>query len=158
DEGSHLFELLRSRLNVVVAEHHAADLRCADVAGEIDTDTLFLETSEVLAERAPIGIDLVMVVGVALGLDNRVVERSDGTAFASDLGRDSLINFGRQARIEKDGEFRLTEHVDETGGDDFARSINSALALGGREMTDGGNFAVANADVAGVPRRTGAID
>ena len=71
-------ELLGSRLLVVVAQHHAADLRGADIAGEVDAHALLFEAREILAEGAPVGSDLVVIVA-GRGPDwmMRVVERSD---------------------------------------------------------------------------------
>ena len=157
-ERLHLLELRGSGLLVVVAEHHAADLRGADIAREIDAHALLFEAREILAEGAPVGSDLEMLKAAAIGLNDRVVERSDGAAFAGDFGGDALINFRGQARVDEDGQFRLAEHVDETGRNDFAGRVDGALARGGGEIADGGDFSVADAEVSGIPGGTGAVD
>ena len=61
-QSLHLIELLGSGLLVVVAEHHAADLRRADIAGEIDAHALLFEPREILAQGPPVGSDVVVVV------------------------------------------------------------------------------------------------
>ena len=77
-QSFHLVELRGSGLHVVVAEHHAADLRGADVARQVDAHALLFEAREILAEGAPVGSDLVVVVAGAVGLDDGVVERRGG--------------------------------------------------------------------------------
>ena len=145
-------------MDVVVAEHHAADLCCAHVAGEVDAHALFFDAGEVLAEGSPVGSDVVVVVSGVVGLNDGVIERRDGAAFAGDFGSDALIDFRGQAGVDEDGEFGLAEHVDESGGDDFAGGVNGALTRRGSEVADSGDFSVADAEIAGVPRRAGAID
>src|SRR5208283_5408746 len=75
------------------------------------------------------------------------------SAFSRDLGGDALINIRRQARIDEDCRFRLAQHIDEAGSDDFALGVNRKLARGRREIADGGDTAVADSDVAGIPGR-----
>ena len=145
-------------LHVVVAEDHAADLRGADVAGEVDADALLFEAREVLAEGAPVGSDVVVLVAGAIGLNDGIVEWRDGIAFAGDFGGDALEDFRGQARVDEDRQLGLAQHVDEAGSDDFAGGVDGALARGSSEIADGGDFAVADADVAGVPGRAGAVD
>jgi hypothetical protein len=99
-----------------------------------------------------------MFVAGAIDLNDGIVKRGDGTAFSGDLGGDALIDFRRQARFDQDGQFGLAEHVDEAGRDDFAGSVDGAFAGRGSQVTDGGNFSVADADFAGIPGRTGAVD
>src|ERR1035437_2452219 len=98
-----------------------------------------------------------MCVAGAVGSDDGVVERSGGSALSSDLGGNALIDLRRQARIDEYGRFRLAEHVDEAGSDNFAAGVNGTLARGSRKIDDGGDAAVADSDVARVPRRAGAI-
>ena len=99
-----------------------------------------------------------MLVSGAIGLNDGVVEGRDGAAFAGNFGGDALIDFRRQARIDENGEFGLAEHVDEAGSDDFAGGVDGAFARGGGEIADGGDFSVADAEVAGIPGRSRAID
>ena len=148
----------RSGLFIVIAQHHAADLSGADVAGQIDAHALLFQTGEVLLKGAPVGRDVILIVAPAVELDDRIIQRRDGAAFARDLGRDALVNLRGQARIHQDRQFRLAQHVDEAGGDDHAVGINGARALRVAQISDGGDLAAANADVAGVPRRAGAVD
>ena len=68
------------------------------------------------------------------------------------------IDFRGQARVDEDGEFGLAEHVDEAGGDDFAGGVDGALARCGCQVADGGDFSVADAEVAGIPGGAGAVD
>ena len=68
------------------------------------------------------------------------------------------IDFRRQARFDEDGEFGLAEHVDEAGCDDLAGGVDGALAGRGGQVADGGDFAIADADIAGVPGGAGAVD
>jgi len=99
-----------------------------------------------------------MVVSGAVGLNDGVVERRDRIPFPGNLRGDALKDFRGQARVDQDGQFLLAEHIDKAGGDDFAGGVDRTLALGGREIADGGDFAVADADVPGVPGGTGAVD
>ncbi len=145
-------------MNVVVSKNHAADLRCADIAGEVDAHSLLFKTREVLTEGPPVRSDFVVIVSIAIRRDDRVIEWSDGTAFARNFRGDTLIDFGRQTRVDEDGHLGLSEHVDEARGNDPATSVDGALAWVGRQIADGGNLAVTNADIAGVPRRASAVD
>ncbi len=61
-------------------------------------------------------------------------------------------------RIDQDGKFRLAQHVDEAGGDSEAVGIDGARGFDAAENADGRDAAVADADVAGIPGRTGAVD
>ena len=158
DQFLHLIELCRRRLLVVVAQHHAPDLGGADVAGQIDAHALLFQTGEVLLKGAPVGRDVIVIVARAVGLDDGVIQRRDGTAFAGDLGGDALIDLRGQARIDQDGQLRLAQHVDEAGSDDHAVGVDGARALRVAQIADGGDLAVANADVARVPGRAGAVD
>ena len=142
----------------ITAEHHAADLRGADVAREIDSHALLFEACEILAEGSPVGSDVVVVVVGAIGLNDGIVQRGGRAAFASDFSGDALKDLRRQVRIHQDREFRLPEHVDEAGGDDFAGGVDGALARRGSEVADGGDFSVPDSEVAGVPRGAGAVD
>ena len=157
-ERFHLFELLRIGLFVVVAEHHAADLRSSDIAGEVDPHALLFEAREILAEGSPIGRDVIAVVAGAIALNDGVVERRGRAAFAGNFGGDALKDFRRQAGVDEDREFGLAKHVDEAGRDDFASGVDGACAGRGGEVANGGDFSVADAEVTGVPRRAGAVD
>ena len=154
----HLLELCGGRLLVVISQHHAANLRGSDITCEVDAHALLLKPGEVLAQGAPVGNDVVMVVGGTIGLNDGIVERSGGSALAGDLGRDALINFRRQPGINEDSQVRLAEHVDESRRDYHAVSVNGALARSCGEIADGGNFAIADTDVPGIPGRAGAVD
>ena len=158
DQFPHLVKLCRSGLLVVIAQHHAPDLRCANVAGQIDAHALLFQAGKVLLKAAPVGRDVIVIVAGAVGLDDGVIQGRDGTAFAGDLGRDALIDFRGQAGIHQDGQLRLAQHVDKAGSDNHAVDINRARALRGAQIADGGDLAVADADVAGVPGRAGAVD
>src|SRR5689334_8699051 len=61
-------------------------------------------------------------------------------------------------RIDQDRQLGLAEHVNEARRDDHAVRVNGALCRGAAQKSDGGDTAVANADVARVPGRTGAIN
>src|SRR5258706_4664218 len=147
DQRLHLLQVLDCRLNIGVAEDHATYLRRAYVAGEVDADSLLFETSEILAEGAPVRGDFVMLVSGSIGLNDGVVQRGDGTAFAGHFGRDPLKDFRRQTRVDKDCHLGLAEHVDESGGDNFALRINGAFASGRGAVADSGDPSRANSDV-----------
>ncbi len=55
-------------------------------------------------------------------------------------------------------QLRLAQHVNEAGRDNFSGGVDGSLARGVGEMADSGDFSVTNADIAGVPRGTGAVD
>ncbi len=94
-ERFHLLKLLWRRLLVVVAEKHAADLGRTHITGQVNSHALLFEPREILAEGAPVGCDLVMLVARPVGLNNGVVQGSDGASFAGDLGRNPLKDFRR---------------------------------------------------------------
>ena len=106
----------------------------------------------------PVRRDLQVVVGELVGLDDGVIERRGRTAFAGELGGDALKDFGRQMRVHQDGQLGLAEHVNEARRDDHAVRVNGALGLRRAQKADGGDASVANADVAGVPGRAGAVN
>src|SRR5262249_24717481 len=87
----------------------------ADVAGKIDADALLVKLGEVAGECAPVGNYAEVLIGHPVGPDNVVVQRRRRFALACDLGGDSLVNLGRQVRVDQDGHLRLAEHVDEPG-------------------------------------------
>ncbi len=158
NEVLHLRELGGGGLHVGIAEHDAAHGCGADVGGEVNAHALLFDAGEVLAEGAPVGRDVQVVVAGAVGGNGGVADGRNGVAFAGDLGGDALEDFGGQARVDEDGELGLAEHVDESRRDDFAGGVDGAF--GGRlgEVADGGDAAIADADVARVPGRAGAVD
>jgi hypothetical protein len=90
----HLIELFGRWLFVIVTQYHAPDFGCANVAGEIDAHALLLESGKILAESAPVGSDVVVIVGGTISLDDGIIERRDGSAFAGDFRGDALENLG----------------------------------------------------------------
>jgi hypothetical protein len=88
----------------------------------------------------------------------RASRRSRRVASPRDFGGDALKNLGGQPRVDQNGEFGLTQHVDEARRDDFAGGIDAPSRLSGAQVADGRNTPVSNADVSRVPRRTRAID
>ena len=91
----HLLKLCRSGLLIVIAENHAAHLRGAYIAGEINSHTLFFETGEILLKRSPVRSDVVVRKAGAVGMNDGVAQRGCRTTFARNFGRNPLINFGR---------------------------------------------------------------
>src|SRR5882724_498449 len=158
DEFFHLFELRGGGLHVIIAEHHAPHARGAHVAGEIDSHALLLDAGKILAKGPPVGLNMILVVVLLIGAKNGVVQGSDRFTFAGDFRGDALIDLGGQAWIDKDGALRLTEHVDEAGGNNFSARIDGASAGRGAEIADGVDLAAKNADIAGIPGRAGAVD
>ena len=61
-------------------------------------------------------------------------------------------------RVDQDRHLGLAEHVDEARRHDHAVRVDGALGLRRAQKADGGDASVANADVAGVPGRAGAVD
>ena len=94
---------------------------------------------------------MVVIVTTAPNLNDRVIQGRNGIALARDLGRDALIDFRGQARINQDGQFRLPQHVDKAGSDNHAVDINRPRALRAAQIADGGDLAAANTDVTRVP-------
>ena len=68
DQRLHALQFRRGGRAVVVAEHHAAHLRGAHVAGQVDPHALLSQAREVLAEGPPGGLDAVVLVGHAVRL------------------------------------------------------------------------------------------
>src|SRR6266481_6348265 len=158
DQVFHLLKLSGRRLHVIIAEHDAADARCADVAGNIDADALLFEARKVFAKRTPVDLNVIVIVLLLVGAENGVVQRGNRFALAGDFRGDALIDFRGQARIDEDGVLRLSEHVDETGSNDFAAGVDGTSARRGAEIADGRDLAGANSDVTGIPGRARAVD
>jgi hypothetical protein len=99
-----------------------------------------------------------VLVADAVGFQDGFVDRRHGRPFAGDFGGDPLVDLGRQMRIHQDGQLGLAEHVDESGRHHHAARIDGALGGRARQIADGGDPALPDADVSGVPRRTGSVD
>jgi hypothetical protein len=52
----------------------------------------------------------------------------------------------------------LAEHVDEAGRNDFAGGVYDAAGSSRVEFSDGGNAAVTNGDIGGIPGGAASID
>ncbi len=59
-----------------------------------------------------------------------------------------MIDLGRKMWIYQDRQFGLAEHIDESRRDNLAGGVDGALSWRGREIADGGDLAVANAEIA----------
>src|ERR1051326_501634 len=91
-------------------------------------------------------------------MDDSVIERRWGAAFAGDLSGNALKDFGRQMRVDQDRQLRLAEHVNEARSDDHAVRVNRPLGLRRAEKADGGDVPVADPNIARVPGRAGAVN
>ncbi len=158
DQVFHLLQLGGRGLHVVIAEHHAADARCPDIAGNVDADALLFEPEKIFAKRPPVGLNVIVIVLLLVGTENSVVQRRNRFALAGDFRGDALIDFRGQARVHEDGVLGLSEHIDETGRYDFAACIDGASTRRRAEIADGHNLAGANPYIAGIPGRAGAVD
>ena len=158
DQSLHLIELSRGRLLIVVSQHHAPDLRGADVAGKIYPHPLFFQTSKILLKSAPIRCEMIVLVTLLVGSDDGVILRRDRAAFASNLRGDALVNLRRQSGFDEDGQLRLAQHVDEARSHDHAAGVDGSIPWSSSKIPNGRNFSGANPDVARIPRRSGAID
>ncbi len=151
-QGPHAHEFRSRGRSIVAADHHLAHRGRADVRGQIDADALTLEAGEVLAQRLPVSLEPV-VLQLLSRFDASVSgHRRRRLALPRDFGGDALINLGRQPRVDQDGEFRLPQHVDEAGRDDFPGGVDAPFRLGFAQIADGRNAPVSNADVRRVPR------
>ncbi|MBV8436254.1 MAG: hypothetical protein JOY95_01925 [Silvibacterium sp.] len=61
-------------------------------------------------------------------------------------------------RIDQHRRFGLPEHIDKAGRDDHAVRINEFCSGSVAEHANTGDMSVRDANVAGVPRRTGTVD
>ena len=113
DKPLHLLELRGRGLLVVIPEHHAAHLRRANVIGNVDAYALSFEPREVLAEGAPVRLNMQMLITGAVCADHRLIQRRGGSALARNLRGDALIDLRGQPRIHKDRQLGLAEHVNE---------------------------------------------
>jgi hypothetical protein len=154
----HAIEFGGGRRAVVIAQHHTAHLRGAHVAGQVDPHALLFQAREIVVKRPPVGMDGVMFVTHMVGLQESIGLGRDGRALAGDFGGDALVDLRRQVRIHQNGELGLAKHVDEPGGHHHAARINDALGRRPCQVSDGGDLALPDADVARVPRRPGAVD
>ena len=157
-QSLHLIRLLRSRLPILVTEHHAADARCADVGREVDADSLLFDPRKILSQRAPVGRHPVVLVNLPVRLDDEVVERRDRIPLPRYLRGDALKDLGGDPRLDQDAELRLPEHVDEAGSDYFAVRIDRFRARGLFEVADRRNSSVSDAEIARIPRGARSID
>ncbi len=116
------------------------------------------EPGKVFAKRPPVGLNAIVIVLLLISAENGVVQRRDGFALAGDFRGNPLEDLRGKAGVDKDGEFGLSQHVDEAGSDNSAACINGARASRIMQITDGGNLSISNSDVAGIPGRAGAVD
>lgn len=61
-------------------------------------------------------------------------------------------------RVDQDRQLGLAQHVNEARRDDHAVRVNGAFGLCRAQEADGCDTAVANADIARVPGRAGAVN
>ncbi len=61
-------------------------------------------------------------------------------------------------RIDEDGHLGLAEHVNKAGRDHLPVGVDGAGARRAIKIPDSSDAALANADLPGVPGRTGAVD
>src|SRR6266446_5653589 len=158
DQVFHLLQLGGRGLHVVIAEHHAADARCPDIAGNVDADALLFEPEKIFAKRPPVGLNVIVIVLLLVGTENSVVQRRNRFALAGDFRGDSLIDFRGQAGVDEDGVLGLTKHVGKAGSNNLSARIDGTRARHGAEIADGGNLAGANPYIARIPGRAGAVD
>ena len=97
----HLPELVCAWRPVAIADDHFAHGGCADVRGKINAHSLLLEAPEILAERVPVGLYPVVIIGRLVCLDHGVVQGSNRFALAGDLGGDPLEYLGGSAGIHQ---------------------------------------------------------
>jgi hypothetical protein len=91
-------------------------------------------------------------------LGDRGIDGRDGLALARDLRRNSLKDLGRYLRIHQQGQFGLTEHVDEPWRNDAPCSVDAPPRRGLVKLADRGDASCANAYVGSEPRRSCAVD
>jgi hypothetical protein len=61
-------------------------------------------------------------------------------------------------RVQQYGDFGLAEHVDKTGGHNCVMGVDRFSRCCIRQLTNGGDTPGADADVAGIPGGSGAVD
>src|SRR5207244_3753971 len=154
----HLLELLRRGLLVIVTTHHVPDLGRPNVTSQIDPHALFLQTGEVLPQRAPVRCDVIMSVTGPVILNDAVIQRRSRPAFARNLCSDALVNFRRQSWINENRNLRLTQHVDKSRSHDHSASVDGALPCGLTQISNRRDFAIADSDISRIPRRASAVD
>ena len=148
-----------ARRPIAVAQHHPAHLGRAHVARQVDADALRLQPGEVLAQRAPVRREPVVLV---VGRSAAMIESLSGPAelpSPRDLGGDALEDLRRHARVDQDGELGLPQHVDEARApppSPPASTVWRAAAPSSRPIA--AIRPSANADVRRVPGRAGAVD
>jgi hypothetical protein len=157
-QGLHLLQFAGGGGTVAIADHRAPDLRRAHIARKIDSHALLFEARKEFPKGVPGRVDLIVFVAGAVGFAKGVGEWRGGTAFSRDFGGDALVDLRRQMRVHQDGSFRLSEHIDEAGRDGKTGGIDSLFGSRGIQMADGGDMAVANRNVGGVPRGACAVD
>ena len=158
DDSLHADQLIRTRRAVGISDDHLAYRRRADVSSNVDANALFLEAREISREVGPVLRNPVVLEFGRRLLGNRGIDGRDGLAFARDLRRNSLKDLGRYVRIHEQGEFGLTEHVDEPRRNDAPCSVDTPLRYGLVELADRGDASCANADVGSEPGCACAVD
>ena len=78
-------------------------------------------------------------------------------AVADDFSGDTLAHLALAARIEQHRVVGMGVDVDEAGADHLAGGVDHVGCLRRREVANGGDTAVADADVGALGRSTGAV-
>src|SRR4029077_18490277 len=99
-----------------------------------------------------------MLVDLSVRADDEVVEWRHGISLARYFRGNALKYLGGESGLDQDAQLRLPQHVDEPGSDYIVVSVDRSRAGGTFEVADGRNSAVANADLARIPRRARSID
>jgi hypothetical protein len=141
-------KLFVARAAVVLTHHHGANLRVADCLDDVHRQALQVEVLEVLGHRLP----------AALG-GELVIERRLGRTLAGVDRRNALgEQVERRRRVLEHRRGGLAHHVDEAGRDDQPGRVDHLAGFRVLEPADGGDPAVAHADVGEEPGRAGAVD
>jgi hypothetical protein len=99
-----------------------------------------------------------MLIPSCVRFDNGICQRRYGAAFTGNLGCNALVNLRRKARLDKNRQLGLSQHVDEAGCNNQTVRIDGALGWSAGQISDCDDLAITNSDIARVPRRAGAID
>ena len=61
-------------------------------------------------------------------------------------------------RVDQDRDLGLAKHINESRRDNHAVRVNRPFGLRPAQKANGGDSPIANADIAGIPGRTGAVN
>jgi hypothetical protein len=143
----HFCQFLRSRYAAAFADHRPPHVGVADERGEVDAGALLLDVAEILGERSPFHIELILVLAFPHQRLQLRRERAWRLAFREHFQRHALIDVAESAAVDRPHIPRERDEVDEARADRQPRGIDLPRGFMPREISDGHDAIRLDADV-----------